>query len=228
MCPKHTCRPLFARLSSGVVYNASRAQVWGWRGDASWALLSQTIDQFSQAGTDVEVVCRLIDGTTGYGAGGPLRRIAVFGAGARMAWEAQDINGRPWQGVGCSSEDQGRACWAGGQDLLGSGIKGENEVGLDDLAGLWLGALFGARGSRGARGVKALEEPLLPTNQNICNERMNIPIAGRETGAVHERPKVRPIVLASQALLLFLGAGFPCWLYESARQALQAPFFFYK
>lgn len=155
--------------------------------------------------------------------GGPLRRIAVFGAGARMAWEAQDINGRRRQGVGCSSEDQVRTFWAGGQDLLGSGIKGENEVGLQDL---WLGALFGARGSRGARGVKALEEPLLPTNHNICKESMNIPIAGREAGAVHVDLRVRPIVLASQALLRFLGAGFPCWPYESARRAPGSFFFF--
>lgn len=44
---------------------------------------------------------------------------------------------------------------------------------------------------------------------------------------MHADPKVRPLVLLSQALLLLLGAGFPCWLYESARQALQAPFFFF-
>jgi hypothetical protein len=90
-----------------------------------------------------------------------------------MAWEAQDIHGRLWRGVGGSSEDEVRAFWAGAEDLLGSGIQDESEVGLDELADPWLGALFGARGSRGARGVKALEEPLLPTNHNICKESMN-------------------------------------------------------
>lgn len=33
MCLKHTCRPQFARLSSGVVHNASRAQVRGGNGE---------------------------------------------------------------------------------------------------------------------------------------------------------------------------------------------------
>lgn len=48
-----------------------------------------------------------------------------------MAWEAQDIHGRLMRAVGGSSEDRVRAFWAGAEDLLGSGIQRENEVGLE-------------------------------------------------------------------------------------------------
>lgn len=62
MCLKHTCRPLFARLSSGVVYNASRAQVWGGSGEAR---RDEPCSYKGLTGSawlaDVEVVCRLIE-----------------------------------------------------------------------------------------------------------------------------------------------------------------------
>lgn len=48
-----------------------------------------------------------------------------------MAWEAQDIHGRLRRRVGGSSEDTVRTFWAGTEDLLGSGIRGESEVGLE-------------------------------------------------------------------------------------------------
>lgn len=52
--------------------------------------------------------------------GGPLRRIAVFGAGARMAWEAQDINGRPRQVSDAAQRtESGRS---GREDRIYSGL----------------------------------------------------------------------------------------------------------